>query len=272
MKYLIKNLRRLLFGLALIGAVYGQGSQTAYQTIWSDQAQTGYSTAVPMRQIGQSGHLVNVYFSNAPAQSCPSLTGETMQFFLEGSFDNTNWTIIKTIFYIFGTVDANGAQATSLDGYGAYSYLRVRALWYAGGGVANVFAKCRLNGWYSGTVNGNRQPTDRLQANQDSYSRYVANITTATTTTLVTSAGANREITVWDMSVCSDGANNVYFQDSAGTIIYRLTFSAAASTSCTVLPYVGLYYMTTDYGKDLQVATTAATHVTINLKALRTSP
>lgn len=271
MKYRIKNLIRLLFGFVVAPVMLlAQGSLTTFQTVWSDQAQTGYSTAVNMRQIGQSGHLVNIQFTNAPAQTCSTLTGETMQFFLEGSLDNTNWNIIRTSFYIFGTVDANGHQATQIDGYGAYSYIRVRALWYAGGGVAHVFAKCRLNGWYSGTVNGNRQPTDRLMANQDVYSRYTAYITTATTTTLVTSAGAQNEITVWDMSVCSDGANRITITDSGGLGGFNFVFGTGGG--CTVLPYTGLYYTTTDYGNNLTAVTTAATKVTINLKALRNTP
>lgn len=270
MKYLINNIRKLLGLVALAGVAYGQGSLTTYQTIWTTQAQTGYDTAVTLRQIGQSGHLVNVYFSNATGQDCTTVTGVSMQFYLEGSFNNSQWVIIQANTFIFGTVDANGLQSTQVNGYGAYSYYRMRA---TSSGAATIFAKCRMNGWYSGTVNGNRRPTDRLQTDQDPYARFGVSIAAATTTTLITSAGANREITVWDMTVCSDGANNIEFLSSNLPLapIYYITFGGA-NVGCVHLPYVGLYYMSTDYGANLQVKTSAAANVTIQLKALVNTP
>ncbi len=267
MKNIVKNWRKWLLAWAFPIAVMAQGGQTTYQTVWTNQGQTGYSTAVSLRQIGQSGHLVNVYFSNVDGQDCGTVTGETMQFFLEGSFNNSSWFVIRSSFYIFGTIDAAGNIATQIDGYGSYPYYRVRALWYAGGGVANIFAKCKMSGWYGGTVNGTRQPTDRLQTNQDVYSRYGGSVTSATTTTLVSSAGAHNEITVWDLTVCADGAQVATFQDSTPISIYRLAFSA--SGGCIHVPYVGLYHMGTDYGKNLQLVTTTAARTTYQIKVLR---
>lgn len=270
MKYLIKNLRRLLGLVTLAGVAYGQGTLTTFQTIWTTQAQSGYDTAIALRQIGQSGHLVNVYFSNASGQDCTTVTGVSMQLYLEGSFNNSQWIVIQANTYIFGTVDANDQQSTQVTGYGAYSYIRMRA---SSTNAATIFAKCRMNGWYSGTVNGNRQPTDRLPTNQDPYVRVGANISSATTTTLINSVGATKEITVWDMTVCSDGANNIQFLSSSLPLnpIYYLTFGGA-SVGCVHIPYVGLYYMTTDYGDNLQIKTSAAANVTVQLKALINTP
>ena len=267
MKYLIKNFRRLLGLVALAGAAYGQGTLTTFQTIWTTQAQTGYDTAVSLRQIGQSGHLVSVYFSNATAQDCTTVTGQSMIFYLEGSFNNSQWVVIQANTYVFGTVDANGLQSTQINGYGAYSYVRMRA---STSGAATIFAKCRLNGWYSGTINGNRRPTDRLQTDQDPYARFSLPIAAATTTTILASQGANREISVWDLQVCAAGANNVTFKDSLGSNLYYVTFSA--SGGCLSVPYTGLYLFTTDYGADLQVTTSTAANTTISLKALFNTP
>lgn len=267
MKYLINNIRKLLGLVALAGVAYGQGSLTTYQTIWTTQAQTGYDTAVTLRQIGQSGHLVNVYFSNATGQDCTTVTGVSMQFYLEGSFNNSQWVIIQANTFIFGTVDANGLQSTQVNGYGAYSYYRMRA---TSSGAATIFAKCRMNGWYSGTVNGNRRPTDRLPTNQDPYAKFSFAVAAATTTTILASQGATKEISVWDLQVCAAGANNVTFVDSLGSNLYYLTFSA--SGGCATVPYTGLYLFTTDYGADLQVTTSAAVNTTISLKALFNTP
>jgi hypothetical protein len=267
MKYLIKNLRRLLGIVALAGVAYGQGSLTTYQTIWTTQAQTGYDTAVALRQIGQSGHLVNVYFSNASGQDCTTVTGVSMQFYLEGSFNNSQWVVIQANTFIFGTVDANGLQSTQVTGFGAYSYVRMRA---SSLGAATIFAKCRMNGWYSGTVNGSRRPTDRLPTDQDPYAKFSFAVAAATTTTILASQGANREISVWDLQVCASAANNVTFNDSLGSNLYYLTFSA--SGGCLTVPYSGLYLFATDYGADLRVTTSTAANTTISLKALFNTP
>lgn len=269
MKYLIRNLRKLLGLVALAGVAYGQGSLTTYQTIWSSQAQTGYDNAVALRQIGQSGHLVSVYFSNASGQDCTTVTGTSMQFYLEGSFNNSQWVVIQANTYIFGTVDANGLQSTQVTGYGAYSYIRMRAS-TTGLAAAAIFAKCRMNGWYSGTVNGNRRPTDRLQTDQDPYAKFSFAVSAATTTTILASQGANREISVWDLQVCASGANNVTFVDSLGSNLYYLTFSA--SGGCLSVPYTGLYLFATDYGADLRVTTSTAATTTISLKTLFNTP
>lgn len=271
MKNIVKNWRKWLVAWSFASAMLmGQGSQTTFQTVYEDVSQVGYAVAIPLRQIGQSGHLLNIYFSDAPGQDCTTVTGETMQFFLEGSFDNTNWFVIRYSFYIFGTLDAAGNQATQIDGYGAYPYLRARAVYYAGSGSPlPIFSKCRQNGWYAGSVDGTRQPTDRLLSNQDIYSRYSTTIAAATTTALVSSLGATHEITVWELSVCSAAANAVTFVSTTipGAALYSLTFSA--SGGCAVVPYNGIYHLTTEYGDSLSVITTTAASTTINLKVLR---
>lgn len=255
----LQVIRILLLIIFAVWVSYGQRADTQFFSVWTTADASNFATPVPiLRTIGQSGHLLNIAWSNVSGQDCRTRTGHRLQYLLEGSNDNITWFVIRSVEYTFNQSDAAGNIASTVEGYGAYPYLRARVIYLSGAGTTNLFAACRLNGWYVGTITGNRQPTDRLLGTQDSFQRYSASVNGAGN--LIANSVLYKSIYVWGGVICSNGVNDVNFSGGVAPL-YRTLFTA--NSDCVVLPYTGVYYFRTDNGFALSVNTSAV--ATVNL-------
>jgi hypothetical protein len=133
---IILGLGGMLFGQ--INVVFGQRSDTVYQQLFNKTLLL--TNSVNVTNIGQLGHQVVAYISDAPAKTCvnnPSTVVASLQF----SYDTTTWTN-------FGTGGQTSAQP--LDPYlymgvGAFPFVRFNI-------TAFDNTNCTISAWYSGTI------------------------------------------------------------------------------------------------------------------------
>lgn len=99
--------------------------------------------SAPIRNIGQSGHLIWVQLSNKTPQVCTAPAAVNIG--LEASFDGARWSPVgSTISSV--SADANGNLIATATAQGAYAYIRAA--------VRALPASCRADVAYSGTIGG----------------------------------------------------------------------------------------------------------------------
>lgn len=129
-------MKKLLLLLSLTASVFGQGSATIVQTIYSGISAVP-AGSVPVRNIGQSSHLLFVRQYNASCTSTAILVS------LDVSIDGTSFTP-------FVQVIGNGQQTVSAGTYfiryatGAFPFMRVKVLGFN--------TSCKLDVTYTGSL------------------------------------------------------------------------------------------------------------------------
>lgn len=121
------------------GLMFGQSRNTVFQTLGENISNPFVSS--PVTNIGQSGHLAMVLFSDAPGQTCTSPTGTG---YFEGSPSNVANTYAR---FGMGTTQTN--TLTQRNSYitanSSFPYVRFRL-------TAFVNANCRAAIYYVGTT------------------------------------------------------------------------------------------------------------------------
>lgn len=151
----------MLVLLGLTSTANCQQQQTVYQSVGTGISATGVVGA-NLQNIGQSFHLVSVFARNAPAQTCPALSGTLA---LQGSFDNSQWLNVR-VQQFSGT---SGVFGGAFAAQGAYPLLRVNAL-------SGLDSQCVLDVGYSGNVTGS-QITSSIPVRGDNFASVSGRIT-----------------------------------------------------------------------------------------------
>ena len=134
-------MKKLLFALALAGTLLGQQGNTVFQNVYVGIT-TASHNSLPLRNIGNSGHLLWVLLVAQPTKTCSS--PQTVNVGLESSFDNVTWTPAGAQVTSV-TADANGNLVTTTTAQGAYPFMRVAVRSFD-------TTNCALSASYSGTV------------------------------------------------------------------------------------------------------------------------
>lgn len=136
----------ILAMLILMPAAYSADQAVAVK-VWT--ARTDAGASAPLRNIGQSQHLLTVLF---PGRTEPV---EGLQLRIEASFDQVRWFAISSD---LTTAPAIGGRVYQIvAAYGPFPYIRVRSI---------TAAPSPMDLWYSGsiiaTVPAVQQETDRF--------------------------------------------------------------------------------------------------------------
>ncbi len=131
---------RIVIGLMLVASTMmgqsGSASTSIYTVLFTNRASTGVSSNVT--NIGQVGHQVFVYFSDAPGHTC---TGTNVAAGLEFSYDNSLW-------FDFGNpsnaVTVNNVVNQTYFGTGGYPFVRFLLFTFD-------TTNCRANAYYTGS-------------------------------------------------------------------------------------------------------------------------
>jgi hypothetical protein len=129
-----------------------------------------------LQNIGQSFHLVSIYAKNAPAQTCPAISGTLA---LQSSFDNSQWLNLR----VLKIEAATGIFSSTFAAQGAFPFLRVNVL-------GNLDSQCVWDIAYSGNVTGSTI-TNSIPARLDNFSTISGKLTGAGTSQLGPVCAAN---------------------------------------------------------------------------------
>lgn len=134
------NLKKIILLIGITVTAWGQGSDTIFKTLYTNQAVPVTSVLPAVNNRGQAGHQVAVVFANNGANVCSDPASVE---YLEGSYDNSNWIS-------FGTNSAfkitnHTAGVHLIIGQGAYSYIRLAL-------TAFDAANCRVSAYYAGSI------------------------------------------------------------------------------------------------------------------------
>lgn len=151
----------VLMMLALGSTAHCQQQQTVYQTVGTGVGVTGI-VGSNLQNIGQSFHLISVYARNAPAQTCPAISGTLA---LQSSFDNSQWLDLR----VLKIEAATSIFASTFSAQGAFPFLRVNVL-------GNLDTQCVWDISYSGNVTGSTI-TNSIPARLDNLSTISGKLT-----------------------------------------------------------------------------------------------
>lgn len=131
----------ILLALLPLG-LFGQQTQmgTVYQNVFTSTQTLGASN--PIRNIGQTYHLMAASLTDAPTKTCVSVIGLRLE--LQASYDNSAYF---TIGQPMNAIVPNFVAVTWA--YGAYPFVRVNY-------IAGTSANCVLTVNYSGSTTGSK--------------------------------------------------------------------------------------------------------------------
>jgi len=134
------SLRILLSLVLVILPAAAQRSDTIFAAPLSNVTSAPVYSA-PIRNIGQSGHLIWVQLFNNPVCNAPA----TVDIGLEASFNGTAWSPVGTTITTV-PLDINNNLIASATAQGSFPYVRAA--------VRSLASGCRADIRYSGTVGG----------------------------------------------------------------------------------------------------------------------
>lgn len=141
--------RIILLSILAIGSLMGQGQNTIYQTLFTNNVTKPKVVNIsPPSSIGQGGHQVMVIFTSKPSYTC-SAPNPTMK--LEGSYDNSSWVPFGS-----GPINGVAGQIRYIQAQGLYPYTRFTLFDFD-----NV--NCYASAYYSGSTL--QSPITTLTAN-----------------------------------------------------------------------------------------------------------
>jgi len=136
----MSSLRILLSFVVVSLPVSAQRSDTIFAAPLSNVTSAPAYSA-PIRNIGQSGHLIWVQLFNNPVCNAPA----TVDIGLEASFNGTAWSPVGTTITTV-PLDINNNLIASATAQGSFPYVRAA--------VRSLASGCRADIRYSGTVGG----------------------------------------------------------------------------------------------------------------------
>lgn len=221
---------KLLIGLLVFaGALFGQGANTVYQQMFSNQVVPGPSATA--RNIGAQYQQLTVTVATASgaSSSCSnSVLGgapPTVVIILEASQDQTTWfqigvatTVVKLGFTYVSTA-------------GSFPYVRANLLTNSARGPSSDRV-CAITAWYAGTITGFPTGTAPTIAANDNFVR-ASGLVSATGSTNITLQFSclNASAAIYGMTVTSDSTTPVAGSITFGGIITatRFAFTSAGT-------------------------------------------